>query len=83
MTSHTRRQGPKRTGCFILAFALAGGLIAAVAALTSHPASPPTPYQQCVTSIKAEPANQVTGFTPECMRLRLAERQAAIRQVTG
>jgi hypothetical protein len=83
MASHGKRQGSPLRGCLILACALIGGLIVLVVALTSHSSSPPTPYQQCVASIKAEPASQVLGFTPQCMRLKLAERQAAIRQAGG
>jgi hypothetical protein len=82
MTQTHAKRSPL-AGCLILALILTGGVIAAVAALTSRPAQPPTPYQQCVTSLRAEPAGQVLGFTPACLKLPLSERNKAIRQVTG
>lgn len=63
----------------ILALVFAAGAAVAGVALSAG-SKPPTPFQQCVASIGAEPGSQVLGDTPECLRLPLAQRNAAIAQ---
>jgi hypothetical protein len=61
----------------VLLFA-AGAAVAGVA--LSGGSKPLTPLQQCVASIRAEPASQVLGDTPACLRLPVAQRNTAIAQ---
>lgn len=61
----------------VLIFA-AGATVTALALAAGS--KPLTPLQQCVASIRAEPASQVLGDTPACLRLPLAQRNAAIAQ---
>lgn len=83
-TAHPRpRRARKRRGrgCVVLAVLLvfAAGAVAAGIALSSG-SKPLTPFQQCVASIRAEPASQVLGYTPACLRLPVSDRNAAIAQ---
>lgn len=71
-------------GCWVFAglFA-AGGVIFGVAEAVSSGSTPPTPYQQCVTSIQQEDTStQVLGYTPQCLAIPLDQRLAAIKQAT-
>jgi hypothetical protein len=59
----------------IIATALSGGG-------SSNKPVAQTPMQKCVASIKAQPASQVIGDTPGCMKLTVSERLAAIKAAT-
>jgi hypothetical protein len=65
----------------VFGFIAAVGLFFGVAEAFSS--SPPSPFQQCVTSIQAETSSQIIGYTPQCMALPLDQRLAAIKQATN
>lgn len=75
-----RRRRPNWGKRIVAGLIVAGGLAFGLADALGGSSAPPTPEQQCVTSIGQEAPGQVTGYTPQCMALPLSERMAAIRQ---
>ncbi len=74
------RRGRKLARLVIIGFIAAGALVFGLAEAFSGSGSPPTPYQACVTSIGQEAPGTVLGYTPACMKLSVAQRNAAIAQ---
>lgn len=72
---------PKAGRIVVFGFIAAVGLFFGLAEAFSS--SPPSAFQQCVTSIQAETSTQVIGYTPQCMALPLDQRLAAVKQATN
>ena len=62
---------------------MAAAIAVAIVAVLSQSSPPPSAYQQCVTSIQQQPPGQVTGYTPQCLKLTVQQRLAAIKQATS
>jgi hypothetical protein len=82
MSQQQSRRRPARR-VRVAAWLVIGACIVIAAVVLLSPSPPPSPVQQCVASIRAQPPGEVTGYTPACMRLTLTQRTAAIRQAQG